>query len=143
MPPPRNAAATGGRLSGGDMCEYFESFHRKFLKNRPGIRTLLGRRVLSIRRSTSKEQGWDVKVISGNQEGRHAEQETMWFKRIVVCTGVRFESSDILSSLTNASILRVVLPPLHREHCHPLLHAKRASLASSSTVPNGGPMCKG
>ncbi|KAH6907510.1 hypothetical protein BKA70DRAFT_1189506 [Coprinopsis sp. MPI-PUGE-AT-0042] len=114
MPPPRNAAETGGRLSGGDMCEYFESFHHRFLENRATVRTLLGRRVLSIRKGTSNEEGWVVRVASAHEGIHHVEQETMWFKRIVVCTGgCSTPSTPRALSLTTARQAGFTGPVVH------------------------------
>ena len=87
MHPPSRATETGGRLSGGDMCTYFETFHRKLLEGNKEVHTLLNTRVVGIERSSGKQQGWKVRLkhISSGGEG---DLKEMWFRRVVVCTGV-------------------------------------------------------
>ncbi|KIJ54017.1 hypothetical protein M422DRAFT_201119 [Sphaerobolus stellatus SS14] len=78
MPPPSDAAKTGGRLSGEDMCNYMESFSDRFLKGRFRLQT----EVLNIRRDDASGM-WVVKVknLQDNAE------ETLRYSKIILCTG--------------------------------------------------------
>jgi len=80
MPAPADAAATGGRLSGVDMCNYMESFADKFLKGKLRYET----EVLNVSRDGATST-WLVKV----KILKTGTLETLKYSRIVLCTGVR------------------------------------------------------
>ena len=79
MPPPADAAKSGGRLSGLDMCNYMETFAQNFLKGNIRFET----EVLDIRRH-HETSFWCVTV-----EDKHSGRDVIKFARIVLCTGVR------------------------------------------------------
>lgn len=89
MPPPSDAASTGGRLSGGDISRYMEEFYKKCLLQqdqdddpRQNI-VRFNTEVIRIRRGPN-EQGWSILV----KDTISTKTETLRFPRIVLCTGV-------------------------------------------------------
>ncbi|TCD60699.1 hypothetical protein EIP91_009652 [Steccherinum ochraceum] len=80
MPPPRDAKATGGRLRGEDLRDYFASFADRFLKGKISYNT----EVLRVQKSaTSGEASWRVTTRS-QVDG---ETRELVFNKFVMCTG--------------------------------------------------------
>ncbi|KAF8699385.1 hypothetical protein AX14_000999 [Amanita brunnescens Koide BX004] len=77
MPPPENAAKTGGRLSGQDLCNYMEKFADTFLKDKIKFEV----KVLNIRRSPSGS--WNVQI----RDKHDGTITVLEYSRIVLCTG--------------------------------------------------------
>lgn len=83
MPTPKDAGKTGGRLNGGAMRDYFETFAARFLDG--CIRFEV--EVLSVRRGTSGK--WEILL----RDLKTDTEETVVFDKIVLCTGVCFISN--------------------------------------------------
>ncbi|KAF9034318.1 hypothetical protein BJ165DRAFT_1512908 [Panaeolus papilionaceus] len=79
MPPPENAAESGGRLSGMDMCRYMERFYEMFLKEK--AKFIFKTNVLNIHRDEPGK--WKVKV----QDRESQKERVMQFAKIVLATG--------------------------------------------------------
>ncbi|KAH0584375.1 hypothetical protein H2248_009914 [Termitomyces sp. 'cryptogamus'] len=94
MSPPSEAAETGGRLTGDDMCAYMETFAAKFLAGKIKFNT----EILCVRRSTGS---WLVTV----EDIPSGIQEVLVFSHIVLCTGGCSKPSipEYLSSQTAKS----------------------------------------
>ena len=88
MPPPADASATGGRLSGEDMTEYMETFAATFLSGRIRYHT----EVLKISRTQAKD-GWFVVVRNLKTQA----VERIVYDKLVLCTGVTSLSVGVLA----------------------------------------------
>lgn len=86
MPPPEDASATGGRLSGEDMTEYMETFAATFLPGRIRYDT----EVLKISR-TQAQDGWFVVVRDLETQA----VEHIVYDKLVLCTGVTTLSANV------------------------------------------------
>jgi dimethylaniline monooxygenase (N-oxide forming) len=78
MPPPTKSKETGGRLTGEDMNNYFESFADRFLKGK----ILFNVEVLNV--SRNPRGGWSV-LVNNKLNGLETR---LHYDKIVVCTGV-------------------------------------------------------
>lgn len=88
MSPPEDSAETGGHITGIGMCDYFETFYSKFLKD--GAKFKFETEIISIKRI--QKATWEVKV-----EDIHLRQsKVMNFARIILATGVRIPSLQVL-----------------------------------------------
>lgn len=87
MPPPDNASKTGGRLSGLDMCNYFEKFSATFLEGK--AKFLMQTEVLNISRKAPGD--WRVTVRDAVTTGKEdkASGRELTFSRIILASGVR------------------------------------------------------
>lgn len=80
MPPPAESAATGGRLSGLDMCNYMEGYYDTFLKDKATFK--FNTEVLEISRD---EKGtWVVRT----EDLKTGSVNTLKYSRIILSTGV-------------------------------------------------------
>jgi len=91
MPPPADAAATGGRLSGMDMCNYMESFSDTYLKGNFRFET----EVVNIRQDDMTST-WLVKV----KNLKTGIEEVLKYTRLVLCTGVSIGYPCLVSSIS-------------------------------------------
>ncbi|EMD34940.1 hypothetical protein CERSUDRAFT_116460 [Gelatoporia subvermispora B] len=81
MPPPSNAKATGGRLSGEDMKRYMESFAANFLNGR----IQYGKEVINIEVHVDQQnhRQWCITVEDTHDRGR----QNLMYDKVVLCTG--------------------------------------------------------
>lgn len=91
MPPPSNAEANGGRLSGDDMRAYMETFAARFVKDHVRCNT----KVFNIRRDETSML-WMVSVV----DKKTGNTDVLKYSRIVLCTGVLF-SFNLIHITTN------------------------------------------
>lgn len=82
MPPPEDAAETGGHISGVGMCRYMETFYARFLENKVNFK--FETEILSVHRVDVGD--WEVKVADIHSP---SEMKVLKFARIVLATGVR------------------------------------------------------
>jgi len=87
MPEPIDGKETGNRLGGDDISRYMEAYYEKYLSGTnangsPIIR--FNSEVLSVRRGPNAT-GWEVQIKNASA----GTSETLYFPRIVICTGVR------------------------------------------------------
>lgn len=107
MPPPSDAKATGGRLRGEDLRDYFASFANLFLKGKIQYNT----EVLRVQKTvTFGESFWRVTVKSQVDE----ETRELVFDKFVLCTGV--SSLALLCSAVYMSLTR----PTPRDAANPM-----------------------
>ncbi|KAF5315243.1 hypothetical protein D9619_007506 [Psilocybe cf. subviscida] len=85
MPPPDNASKTGGRLSGLDMCNYFEQFSATLLKGK--AKFLMQTEVLNISRTAPSK--WRITVRDATTPGAEdkAPERELTFSRIILASG--------------------------------------------------------
>jgi dimethylaniline monooxygenase (N-oxide forming) len=83
MPPPSDDKSTGGRLTGIDVRNYFESFTERFLKGK--IRYNM--EILNIRRHDTDANGGDKWILTINDINSGVDSELL-FDKVVLCTGV-------------------------------------------------------
>jgi len=96
MPPPQNLTIDNGRrISGIDLRDYMENFTEKFLIGKAKFQ--MKTEVLNIERD---EKGkWKITI----KDLRHGSSRVLIFSRIILSTGVRCLTFDVLDcSLTNA-----------------------------------------
>lgn len=80
MPPPSESAATGGRLSGLDLCNYMEKYYETFLKDKVVLR--FNTEVLDI--SRDQHGTWLVRT----EDLETGVTKTITYSRIILATGV-------------------------------------------------------
>ncbi|PPQ71555.1 hypothetical protein CVT24_006436 [Panaeolus cyanescens] len=98
MPPPENAAESGGRLSGKDMCRYMEKFYEMFLKDKANF--IFKTNVLNIHRDEPGK--WRVNL----KDRDSGEEREMRFARIVLATG-GCSNPNIPEAMSQAAANRV------------------------------------
>ncbi|KAJ3575500.1 hypothetical protein NP233_g1053 [Leucocoprinus birnbaumii] len=79
MPPPSDAASTGGRLSGLDLCNYMESYYENFLKGKANFS--FNTEVLDL--SRQEDGKWLVQTENTQTHTR----DNLSFFRIILATG--------------------------------------------------------
>ncbi|KAG5728376.1 Dimethylaniline monooxygenase [N-oxide-forming] 2 [Termitomyces sp. T112] len=106
MSSPSEAAETGGRLTGDDMCTYMETFAAKFLAGKIKFNT----EILGVRKSTGS---WLVTV----EDIPSGVQEVLVFSHIVLCTG----------GCSNPSIPEYLSPPTAKSQgfCGVVFHSSK------------------
>lgn len=80
MPPPDKSAATGGRLSGLDICNYMEKYYELFVKEKATFK--FNTEVVDI----SRDEGGTWLVRTENLQT--GAKETLKYCRIILGTGV-------------------------------------------------------
>jgi hypothetical protein len=95
MPLPTNASASGGRLTGGELSNYFHKFYEEFLKDR----VLFNKHVSNIQRNEPAAHSlrWSISV----EDTKDGSKEVLRFAAVVLCTGVR--TSPALTTSAYAS----------------------------------------
>ena len=88
MPPPVNAKATGGRLSGVDVSKYTESYARQYLQSHIQYQT----EVLKIYRPEDGSSNWLVAV----EDLKTGVRRDIPFDKVVACTGVILPFSTLI-----------------------------------------------
>jgi len=86
MPPPLNAKATGGRLSGQDLQTYMESFADRFLEGKIRYNT----EVINVRRRSDvqvEDRCWSIAVRCLTTSAA-CDVELLNYDKVVLCTGV-------------------------------------------------------
>ena len=105
MPPPTNASASGGRLTGEDLSNYFHKFHEEFLKGR----VLFNKHVSNINRNGSTGSNglrWSISI----EDTKDGSKEVLRFAMVVLCTGVRPTALTIKSTYSSPGLPRPFYP---------------------------------